>query len=120
MTAEIDLLHHVLTGEYIKTEGEDPGHCVINDRGNNIDFGCPRGAEERLFMTKAFIGLVMAFLIGAGCRWFDIPVPSPPRLLGAFLVLAITGGYLLTDRLLERPDTRPGNLVDSAKTRTVP
>ncbi len=70
-------------------------------------------------MTKAFIGLAMAFLIGAGCRWFDIPVPSPPRLLGAFLVLAITGGYLLTDRILERPDHRTGNPGDSANTRAV-
>lgn len=71
-------------------------------------------------MTKAFIGLAMAFLIGAGCRWFDIPVPSPPRLLGAFLVLAITGGYLLTDRILERPDHRSGNAVNSTRSRTIP
>jgi XapX domain-containing protein len=44
--------------------------------------------------------LIVGFLIGAGCRWFDVPVPSPPTLLGACLVVAITLGYLAIDRLI--------------------
>jgi XapX domain-containing protein len=51
---------------------------------------------------KSLIGLVVAFLLGAGCRYFDIPVPSPPRILGALLVLATTIGYIAADNLLAR------------------
>jgi XapX domain-containing protein len=45
-------------------------------------------------------GIVMAFGIGAFCRWFDIPSPAPPRLVGALLVIAMTVGFLLTGHLL--------------------
>ena len=31
-------------------------------------------------MVKIVLGLLLGVAIGAGCRWFDIPVPSPPRL----------------------------------------
>jgi XapX domain-containing protein len=41
-------------------------------------------------------------LIGAGCRWFDVPVPAPPRLIGAILVVAMTVGYLGADRLISQ------------------
>ena len=51
---------------------------------------------------KAAIAFVIALLIGAGCRWFEIPVPSPPKLIGALLVLTMTVGYLATDRLIAR------------------
>jgi XapX domain-containing protein len=43
---------------------------------------------------------VMAFAIGAACRWFDIPSPAPPKLVGALLVVAMTVGFLVTDSLL--------------------
>ena len=52
-------------------------------------------------MTKAIVGIVLAVLIGAACRWFEVPVPAPNRLLGALLVVAITAGYLATDRILD-------------------
>jgi XapX domain-containing protein len=55
-------------------------------------------------MMKVVIGLVVGFLIGAGCRYFDIPSPSPPVLPGALLVVAMTLGYTSTDRLLIRKD----------------
>lgn len=51
-------------------------------------------------MTKTIVGLLLGMLIGVGCRWFDVPVPSPPRLLGALLVLAITVGYVAADKFL--------------------
>ena len=51
---------------------------------------------------KILIGAIVAFLIGAGCRYFDVPVPSPPVLPGALLVVAMTLGYSATDRALTR------------------
>jgi XapX domain-containing protein len=53
-------------------------------------------------MTKTLLGIILGLLIGAGCRWFDVPVPSPPKLLGALLVVAMTVGYMALDRVLDR------------------
>jgi XapX domain-containing protein len=39
---------------------------------------------------KIVIGFVLSFLIGAGCRYFDIPAASPPVIPGALIVLAMT------------------------------
>ena len=49
---------------------------------------------------KSVIGLVLGLLIGAACRWFEIPVPAPPKLIGALLVVAMTIGYLAADHAL--------------------
>jgi len=51
-------------------------------------------------MTAALLGLLVGLLIGAGCRFFDIPSPAPPRLIGAFLLVAMTLGFVVADRLL--------------------
>jgi XapX domain-containing protein len=51
-------------------------------------------------MMRAIVGLILGLLIGIGCRCFDVPVPSPPKLLGALLVVAMTVGYMATDKLL--------------------
>lgn len=48
------------------------------------------------------VGVGLALVIGAACRWFDIPVPAPPRLSGALLVLTMTLGFLVTDVWLTR------------------
>ena len=48
-------------------------------------------------MTSALIGLLLGFLIGVGCRWFDLPLPAPPRIVGALLVVFITLGFLGAD-----------------------
>jgi XapX domain-containing protein len=53
-------------------------------------------------MLTIFMGLALGLAIGAGCRWFDIPSPSPPRIVGALLVLAMTLGYLTTDYVLAK------------------
>jgi XapX domain-containing protein len=53
---------------------------------------------------KIVIGFVLSFLIGAGCRYFDIPAASPPVIPGALIVLAMTLGYTSMDRVLIRKD----------------
>ena len=55
-------------------------------------------------MTRIAIGFVLSFLIGAGCRYFDIPAASPPVIPGALIVLAMTLGYSSMDRVLVRRD----------------
>jgi len=43
-------------------------------------------------MIKTIIGLLLGLFIGLACRWFDGPVPSPPKRIGALLVVAMTAG----------------------------
>lgn len=47
---------------------------------------------------KIVIGIILAFSIGIICRLFGIPVPAPPVIVGALLVVAMTVGYILADR----------------------
>jgi XapX domain-containing protein len=56
---------------------------------------------------KVAIAAVVAFAVGFGCRWFDIPAPSPPMLQGALLVVAMTLGYMGAGYLKDRPATAP-------------
>ncbi len=54
---------------------------------------------------KIAMGFVLAFAIGVICRLVDIPVPAPPAIVGALLVVAMTAGYLITGRYaFERPN----------------
>ncbi|MGD0128699.1 MAG: DUF1427 family protein [Terriglobia bacterium] len=57
---------------------------------------------------KIAAGMILGILIGVACRWFDIPVPSPPKLVGALLVVAMTVGYLATDKLIATKFTARG------------
>ncbi len=52
-------------------------------------------------MIKVVGGLILGLLIGSACRWFDIPLPGPPKLVGALLVVSITLGYVATDKLIQ-------------------
>ena len=51
-------------------------------------------------MVKALLGLLLGLLVGAASSFFDIPVPSPPKLVGAMLVVSMTLGYVVTDRYM--------------------
>jgi XapX domain-containing protein len=53
-------------------------------------------------VMKIAIGFVLSFIIGAGCRYFDIPAASPPVIPGALIVLAMTLGYSSMDNVLIR------------------
>jgi len=51
-------------------------------------------------IAKTICGVVVGVLIGVGCRFFEIPLPGPPAILGAFLAVAMATGYTLTDKVL--------------------
>jgi XapX domain-containing protein len=51
-------------------------------------------------VIAALVGLLLGFLIGVGCRWFDLPLPAPPRIVGALLVVFMTLGFLGADLAL--------------------
>lgn len=51
-------------------------------------------------MAEAVIGVLLGLGIGAACRWFDIPLPAPPKLVGALLVVAMTIGFIGADFLM--------------------
>ena len=51
-------------------------------------------------MVSSIVGLCLGLFVGAGCRWFDIPSPAPPRLIGAGLLLAMTLGFVVADHVL--------------------
>lgn len=54
---------------------------------------------------KLLFGLILGFAIGALCFVFSVPAPAPPVIQGALLVVAMTLGYGLMDRLLIKPAT---------------
>lgn len=53
-------------------------------------------------MGKIVLGLILGLVIGIGCRCFGIPLPGPPKIIGALVVLAVTLGYVGADNLLAR------------------
>ena len=53
-------------------------------------------------MSKILMGLLLGFLIGVGCRYFDIPLPSPPKVVGVLVALSMTLGYVGMNSLLTR------------------
>ena len=42
-----------------------------------------------------YLAIVIALVVGIGCRLLDIPLPAPARLEGAALIAAMTGGVLV-------------------------
>ncbi|WP_299164181.1 DUF1427 family protein [Accumulibacter sp.] len=52
-------------------------------------------------MMDSALGIFMGLMIGAGCRWFDIPLPAPPKLVGALLVVAMTLGFIGATWMIE-------------------
>lgn len=47
-----------------------------------------------MISISAVVGVVLGLLIGVICRWFDLPLPAPPKLVGALLVVAMTLGFM--------------------------
>ena len=80
----------------------------MSGRRDHRSYGDPAAIalpfKEYSMITTA-IGLLLGLMIGVGCRWFDIPAPSPPKIVGALLVLFMTLGYLATDYVM--PKAKP-------------
>lgn len=54
-------------------------------------------------MTReGVLGILVALAIGAVVRLLRLPIPSPPTVVGALMVLALTLGYLAVDFFLRR------------------
>jgi XapX domain-containing protein len=51
-------------------------------------------------MVRVCAGLFLGLLIGVGCRWFDIPLPGPPKLVGVLIIASITIGYMAADKVI--------------------
>lgn len=63
---------------------------------------------------KLLIGLVLAVCVGIGCRWFGIPLPGPPAIMGAAMAVAMATGYTATDYLIARQSAPlPSHSVDT-------
>lgn len=67
-------------------------------------------------MIKILVGLILAFLIGAGCRYFGLPVPAPPALMGVALIFMISLGFIVTDKLMTG-DAAPEEKVSRVETQ---
>lgn len=66
---------------------------------------------------RIIAGFVLAFIVGAGARWIKIPMPAPPTFIGAFLIVAITAGYISMDNYLEPdPTEQNGASVEEPQT----
>ena len=48
---------------------------------------------------SGIIGITLGLLIGFICRWFDLPLPAPPRIVGALLVVAMTLGFMMGSQI---------------------
>lgn len=54
-------------------------------------------------MTReGILGILVALVIGGVVRGLKLPIPSPPTIWGALMVLGLTLGYLAMDWLLRR------------------
>ncbi len=53
-------------------------------------------------MARLLIAYVLAFGVGMFCKYFEIPAPAPPVIPGALLVVAMTFGYVVGDKILPK------------------
>lgn len=59
---------------------------------------------------KIMLGFLLAFAIGILCRLAAVPLPAPPVLIGALLVVAMSAGYVLMDRFARHREARHSTL----------
>ena len=54
-------------------------------------------------MTReGILGIIVALIIGGVVRALNLPIPSPPTIYGALMVLGLTLGYLAVEWFLRR------------------
>jgi XapX domain-containing protein len=52
--------------------------------------------------VPGWVGIIVALMLGMLVRFLRLPIPAPPTLYGALMVLGLTGGYILMNWLLTR------------------
>jgi XapX domain-containing protein len=58
--------------------------------------------DEQTFSVPPWVGILVALAIGALVRLLKLPVPAPPTVYGALMVLGLTLGYLAMNWFLSR------------------
>lgn len=54
-------------------------------------------------MTReGILGIVVALALGALLRFFRLPIPAPPTITGALMILGLTLGYMVVDHLMRK------------------
>jgi XapX domain-containing protein len=59
---------------------------------------------------KLIVGLILAVCVGIACRWFGIPLPGPPAIMGAAMAVAMASGYTATDHWMTRKSTSTSSM----------
>lgn len=52
--------------------------------------------------VRGLQGVGVGLIVGALVRLMKLPIPAPPTLWAAFMVVALTAGYVLMGWVLER------------------
>jgi XapX domain-containing protein len=60
---------------------------------------------------KILLGFLLAFGIGAVCRFAGIPSPAPNAVLGSLLVVSMSLGYVAAGKYLHRSKSTTSHLV---------
>lgn len=56
--------------------------------------------EQATDLVSGLKGIGVALVLGAVIRYLKLPIPAPPTLWAALMVVGLTSGYLLMDHLL--------------------
>lgn len=56
--------------------------------------------EQATDLVSGLKGVGVALVLGAVVRLLRLPIPAPPTIWAALMVVALTGGYLLMDHFL--------------------
>jgi XapX domain-containing protein len=65
---------------------------------------------------KILLGFLLAFGIGAVCRFAGIPSPAPNAILGSLLVVSMSLGYVGAGQYLHRSRSTSSHLVTPSAT----
>jgi XapX domain-containing protein len=57
---------------------------------------------NEVVVVPGWVGILVALAFGALVRLLKLPVPAPPTVYGALMVLGLTLGYLLMNWALTR------------------
>ena len=67
-------------------------------------------------MARLLVAYLLAFGVGMFCKYFEIPAPAPPVVPGALLVVAMTFGYVVGDKILPKKNSASPPAVSASVT----